>query len=150
MLPDVVRVVVDDAFQARECNESNNELESDVEAGQPLAEPDEEIEERVSTPLRTRRCPPPCATPLASASNYVVRYYAGDPEAGGNVLHEVTRPGPLGLRTRRHVHGGDCHLPAEPRIPRLGRGRPGQRDWDGTDGNNKDDADSKVMCGGVH
>ncbi len=38
LLPDSIRVAVDDASQARECNEDNNELESEVEAGQSLAD----------------------------------------------------------------------------------------------------------------
>ena len=151
VLPDVVRVVVDDDFQARECNESNNELESDVEAGQPLADLTIEL-----GTINPGTCPNPQVPTTvrnigsAPASSYVVRYYAGDPEAGGNVIHEVTRPGPLGPNEEDTFTEAITTFPQNLEILVWGVVDPDNEIEECNDGNNKDDADSKVVCGGVH
>jgi hypothetical protein len=150
-LPDVVRVVVDDDSQARECNEANNEMEANVEPGQPL--PDLTI---VLGTVNPASCPNPLVPTTvrnigsAPASNYVVRYYAGDPNAGGSVLHEVLRPGPLAPA------GVDSFTEAIPNFPQnlqilvYGVVDPDNLIEECNDANNKDDAGNKVICGGVH
>ena len=151
VLPDTVRVVVDDAMQARECNETNNEREADVEAGQPLADLTIELGS-----VSSGTCPNPQVPTTvrnigsASASNYVVRYYAGDPEAGGNMLHEVTRPGPLNPGEDDTFTESIANFPQNLEILVYGWVDPDNVIEECNDGNNKDDADNKVLCGGVH
>lgn len=151
VLPDVVRVVVDDALQSRECNENNNERESNVEPGQPLADLTIEL-----GTVSQATCPNPTVPTTvrnigsAPASNYVVRYYAGDPEAGGTVLHEVTRPGPLDPNAEDSFDQSIPGFPQNLEILVWGVVDPDNAIEECNDGNNKDDADNKVMCGGVH
>jgi hypothetical protein len=100
-LPDQLIATVDPSgpdneFGAeRECDDLNNSLETPVEPGEAL--PDLALELGPPDPV----CPSPVARGTVSnvgalaASNIVVRIYAGDPDAGGRPLAEVTIPGPL-------------------------------------------------------
>jgi hypothetical protein len=97
VLPAKLRVVVDDGDQERECVETNNELEKDVIAGGPLA--DLRVELGV---IDAATCPTPEVPTTvhndgtAPASGVVVRYFAGDPGAGGTLLHDEPVPGTIG------------------------------------------------------
>jgi hypothetical protein len=151
VLPDVVRVVVDDAVQSRECNETNNEMQADVDAGQPL--PDLTIELGAINPATCVQPQVPTTVRnigSAPASNYVVRYYAGDPQAGGNVLHEVLRPGPLAPLGEDTFTEAISSFPQNLEILIYGVVDPDNVVEECNDANNKDDANNKVICGGVH
>lgn len=98
VLPDRVRVFVDEPDAERECREDNNESTRDVLAGAAL--PDLAVELGVvggTCPTKTFE------TTLfnlgaVDVSNVMVRYYAGDPAAGGMPIHDelVTGPVPAG------------------------------------------------------
>jgi hypothetical protein len=100
-LPDQVVATVDpigpdNEFGAeRECDDRNNSLGAGVEPGEALAD----LALELTTP--TPDCPDPIAHGIVTnvgalaASDILVRIYAGDPEAGGFVLEDVTLPGPL-------------------------------------------------------
>jgi len=89
-LPDTVSVTIDGGDGAadgkeRECDEDNNEVEGDVDAGDALADLLATVESAV------------CAGDIVvtvtnngteDAEDVVVRIYAGDPSAGGQVLDE--------------------------------------------------------------
>jgi hypothetical protein len=91
-LPDSVRVTIDGGDGAsdgkeRECDEDNNEVDGDVDAGDALADLVATVESAV------------CAGDIEvtvtnngseDAEDVVVRIYAGDPSAGGQVLDEET------------------------------------------------------------
>jgi len=96
-LPDSVKVVVDANNQERECNELNNELVVPVVAGSP--EPD--LKASLGAP-NDSACPLSISIETTitndgatEATDIAVRYYAGDPDQGGTVLHEETIPGPI-------------------------------------------------------
>ncbi|MBN1609123.1 MAG: hypothetical protein JW940_21015 [Polyangiaceae bacterium] len=101
VLPDRLLVTVDPSgpdnqFGAeRECDDLNNSLQKEVEPGEAL--PDLALELGTPDP----DCPSPVVRGTVSnvgalaASNILVRIYAGDPEAGGKRLADVTIPGPL-------------------------------------------------------
>jgi hypothetical protein len=95
VLPDVVRVTVDDGDVERECNELNNQLTAAVDGGALV--PDL----RVQVGVVSAACPGVSVPTTiynvgsAAASDVLVRYYAGDPEQGGATLHDVTVPGPV-------------------------------------------------------
>ncbi|HPB97498.1 MAG TPA: VCBS repeat-containing protein, partial [Polyangiaceae bacterium] len=76
VLPDVIKVVVDDTHESRECIETNNEMLANVEAGQPL--PDLTIQLGAINPA-TCMSPqvPTTVRNIGSApvGDYVVRYY---------------------------------------------------------------------------
>lgn len=95
-LPDSVRVKVDDAGSERECVETNNEASTPVTAG--VAGPDLTVSLGASS---VSSCPAPTLITTVSnvgsapASSIVVRYYAGDPSAGGVAFHTETVAGPI-------------------------------------------------------
>ena len=95
-LPDRIRVVVDEAAAERECIEDNNELTHDLSAGEGLADLVVELG------AVGGRCPSKTFETTmtnngsVAASDVVVRYYAGDPASGGEVIHEETVTGPIG------------------------------------------------------
>jgi hypothetical protein len=96
VLPDTIRVVVDEANQERECNEANNELTTPVNGGM------QEADLRVTLgAVDANKCPiPEVLTTVfndgsAPASNFIVRYYAGDPNQGGFALHDEPVAGPI-------------------------------------------------------
>jgi len=95
VLPDRVTVVVDQGDRERECREDNNERVEPVMAG--AAEPDLVVEigavgpecpdKTVETTLRNLGA--------VAVSNVIVRYFAGDPSAGGMAIHQELVPGPI-------------------------------------------------------
>jgi len=91
-LPDSVRVTIDGGNGAsdgkeRECDEDNNEVEHDVDAGDALAD--------LSVVVDSAKCSGTIKVTVTNegsdtATDVVVRVYAGDPSSGGKVLAEGT------------------------------------------------------------
>lgn len=91
-LPDSVRITVDGGNASadgteRECNEDNNELTADVDAGEALAD--------LALVIDSATCGGDVEVTVTNngadtATGVVVRVYAGDPSAGGKVLGEAT------------------------------------------------------------
>ena len=146
VLPDLVRVVVDDTDLARECEESNNAAEKEVAAGLELAD----------LTLDVGAVAPSCPSPLVSAvvhnigsapaNNYVVRLYAGDPSSAGTVLAEVTRPGPLAAGGSDAFDVTLTGFPKDRTITVFGVADPDNTIAECNDGNNSDAADNSVRC----
>jgi hypothetical protein len=99
-LPDTIRAVVDAQLRERECDEANNEINAAVEPGEQAADLRVELGD-----ADLLACPSPTVETAVfndgslPASNIVVRYYAGDPDQGGEQLHEEVVDGPLGPGT---------------------------------------------------
>ena len=149
VLPDRIRVVVDEADAERECLEDNNSATVDVDGGELLADLSIEIGE-----LDTGECPNPTlettVTNLGSAdaSNVVVAYYAGEPAAGVE-LHRETRPGPIAAGG-----GTDTFTVTIPDFPAGSVIVHAVVDPDDSipecnDGNNDDAAEDGAGCGGL-
>jgi hypothetical protein len=91
-LPDSVRVAIDggndsDAGKERECVEDNNEVDEDVDAGDALAD--------LAVEVDSANCAGDIEVTVQNlgsdtATDVVVRVYAGDPSSGGKVLAEET------------------------------------------------------------
>jgi hypothetical protein len=95
-LPDSVRVVVDAEGAETECDESNNEAEEPVEAGDQLPDLRIEVAAELEGTCANARLETTVANEgSAPASDVLVRYYAGDPEQGGLPLHDETIAGPI-------------------------------------------------------
>jgi hypothetical protein len=96
-LPDSVRVAIDggnggDDGIERECDEDNNEIDEDVEAGDEL--PD------LAISVDSGDCAGDVVVTVSNAgseeaTDVLVRIYAGDPSSGGEALGEATIPGPI-------------------------------------------------------
>ncbi|MEZ4224239.1 MAG: CARDB domain-containing protein [Polyangiaceae bacterium] len=151
VLPDKVRVVVDDGDQARECIESNNELEQVVQAQGP------EADLRVDIGKPTG-CPPSLVPQVpttvfndgsAPASNVLVRYYAGDPNAGGQPIHDEIIPGPIAAGGNVSVTPTMTSFPSGLSVLIYAVVDPNDAIPECNDGNNKDAADGKITCGVV-
>ncbi|MEZ4307462.1 MAG: VCBS repeat-containing protein [Polyangiaceae bacterium] len=151
-LPDEVIAIVDEADAESECHEDNNSLSKKVEPSMPLA--DLRIELGIAT---TGTCPSPEVETTvindgaAPASNILVRYYAGDPNAGGTFLHQQVVPGPLA-----EAGGMVTFTAAIPNFPEnlsiliYGIVDPEDAIPECNDANNKDAADNKIECDGVN
>ncbi len=151
VLPDKVRVVVDDGDQARECVETNNELEHPVVA--QGAQADLRVDVGVPT-----GCPPGIVPQVpttvfndgsAPASNVLVRYYAGDPNAGGQPIHDEILPGPIAAGGSANVTPTMTSFPAGLSVLIYAVVDPANQIPECNDGNNKDAADAKITCGVV-
>lgn len=152
VLPDEIQVIVDEADVESECKEDNNAFTKKVEPTMPLADL------RIQLGLANDNdCPmPTVATTIindgaAPASDVLVRYYAGDPNAGGTYLHEQTVPGPI------DPNGGTFSFTATiPNFPDnlsiliYGIVDPDDTIAECNDGNNKDAADNKIECGQIN
>ncbi|MFT3764668.1 MAG: CARDB domain-containing protein [Minicystis sp.] len=96
VVPDEIRVVVDEAMKERECNEMNNELTQPVMAGNQAAD----LRIQLGS-VAINGCPSPGLPTTVfndgsmPASNVVVRYYAGDPNQGGVAFHDELVAGPI-------------------------------------------------------
>lgn len=150
-LPDRVGVTVDDGDNERECNEANNQATKDVQASEPMADLRIEL-----GALSVASCPEP-AVPTqvfndgsAPANNYVVRYFAGNPYAGGTMLHELTRPGPLAPGATDSFDATLTSFPQNLSILVYGVVDPDNAIEECNDGNNIDNAPGKIMCTSVH
>ncbi len=95
VLPAMIRVVVDDAMAERECVETNNTVSIAVDPGSTA--PDLAVDLGATGGV----CPAQTFVTTienvgsAAASDVVVRYYVGDPAAGGLAIHDEVFPGVL-------------------------------------------------------
>jgi hypothetical protein len=151
-LPARVRAVVDENAAERECNEDNNELISPLDAGSARADLQIELDratvnctlQQVNVPTTVRN------GGSAPASDVVVRYYAGDPGQGGTVLHEELVPGPIAPGQSVELTATVAEFPWNLSILIYGVVDPDSAIDECNDGNNKDAASDKVICGGVN
>jgi hypothetical protein len=151
VLPDKVQVIVDEANAAAECFELNNDATILVDPGMLLAD----LVLSLGDP-NASACPMPTVpTTLmnqgsASASNIVVRYFAGDPNQGGTFLVDAIVAGPLDPGQSTTF---DAVIPALPNsLPTLiyGVADPDDLIPECKDGNNKAAAIDKVTCSQVN
>jgi len=151
-LPDEVTVIVDEADLESECHEDNNSLTKMVEPSMALADL------RVQLGIASDDdCPMPTVQTTvindgaAPASNVVVRYYAGDPNAGGTYLHEEVVVGPIdgngGMKT---FTAKIAVFPDNLSILIFAIVDPDDAIPECNDGNNKDAADNKIECGQIN
>ncbi|MBK8253817.1 MAG: VCBS repeat-containing protein [Polyangiaceae bacterium] len=152
VLPDEIKVVVDEADIESECKEDNNSLTQKVEPSMPLA--DLRIQLGLANDIA---CPmPEVQTTLindgaAEASNVLVRYYAGDPNAGGSFLHEQVVPGPIAPNGGMVAFTATiAAFPNNLSILIYGIVDPDDAIPECNDGNNKDSADNKIECGQIN
>ena len=144
----MVRAVVDDTNAQRECNETNNELKAAVMAGE--VGPDLRVDLGLAS---DGGCPKPTVLTTvyndgsAPASNIVVRYYAGDPNAGGTVVHEEIIPGPLDPGQSIMLTPAISNFPPGLLVLLYAVVDPANAIVECNDGNNKDFADNKITCG---
>jgi len=82
----------------------------------------------------------------APASNVVVRFFAGDPQAGGSVLHEETIPGPIAPNMSAMLTVTIPNFPQSRSIRIFGVVNPDDTITECDNGNNTDDADSNALC----
>jgi hypothetical protein len=149
VLPDRIRVSVDDGDTARECIETNNDLAIDVDPGS-LA-PD------LAITLRgvSGTCPAQVFAVTvenvgsAPATDPLVRLYAGDPSAGGTPIFEQTVSGVLapGASTMLSITVDPFPLDAE--ITVWGVVDPDDTIDECADANNRDAADGIAFCSGL-
>jgi subtilase family serine protease len=151
VVPDKVRVVVDESNQALECLEQNNELTTMVDPGMLLADlvVDLGMPDASACPMPTV---PTTVTNLGSApaANIVVRYYAGDPNQGGTPLTDAVVAGPLGPNEAFSFIAVIPMLPSS--LPTLIYAVVDPDDLipECKDGNNKGVATQKVTCSQVN
>jgi hypothetical protein len=149
-LPARVRVVVDDGNQERECDETNNERSAEVVPGKEL--PDLSIE--LGAVQET--CPTPTVHTIvrnlgtAPAFNVVVRYYAGDPEQGGLMLHQKIIAGMISPGGTVDFNEPISGFPVNVSVLIYGKVDPDNVIEECDDSNNLDSADAKVLCGLVY
>lgn len=147
-LPETVRVVVDATNSQRECIENNNTLTAPVMAGD--VGPDLRIDLGIAD---ATGCPKPTVSTTvynegtAPASNIVVRYYAGDPNAGGTVVHEEVIAGPLDPGMSIMLNPAISNFPPGLLVQLYAVVDPANTIQECKDGNNKDVADNKIVCG---
>lgn len=148
VLPATVRAVVDDTNVQRECNEDNNELVAPVMPGE--VGPDLRVDLGLAS---DGSCPMPTVLTTvyndgsAPASNIVVRYYAGDPNAGGTAIHEETIAGPLDPGQSIMLNPQISKFPPGLLVLLYAIVDPANVIVECNDGNNKDEADNKITCG---
>jgi hypothetical protein len=151
VLPDTVRVVVDDGDAQRECNEANNDLSKPVDAGMQL--PDLRIDLKAANEMA---CPIPTVETTvindgsAPASNVLVRYYAGDPAQGGAAIHDELIAGPIPPGGMVNLVAKLMGFPKNLTIQIYAVVDPENTVTECNDGNNKDTADNKVTCNSVN
>jgi hypothetical protein len=151
VLPDNVRVVVDESDQERECIESNNEKTIPVDPG--MQRPDLRV---VVGAVNGGACPTPKVdvTVLnegsAPASDVVVRFYAGDPNQGGAQFHEEIVPGPIDPGASVMFTATLMNFPQNLSILVYAIVDPDNAIDECNDGNNKDAADNKLECNTVN
>ena len=151
-LPDEVKVIVDEADVESECLEDNNTLTQPVEATMLLADL-----RLILGAVTDSSCPMPKVETTvindgaAPASNVLVRYYAGDPNAGGTFLHEQPVAGPIpGNGGMESFTATIPNFPDNLSILVYGIVDPDDAIPECNDGNNKDSADNKIECGQIN
>ncbi len=150
VLPDKIAVTVDEGNAERECNETNNTLSKDVSAGAQLPDLRVKLGAPTCLPGPTPKVPTTVSNDgSAPASNVLVRYYAGDPQAGGKPVHDEVLPGPIAAGGNASVTATMTSFPKGVSVLIYAVVDPDNVIAECNDGNNTDDADSKVTCGGV-
>lgn len=150
-LPDNIKVVVDEGDKEKECDEANNTLLSKVDPG--MLEPDLRVILGVAS---ANLCPTPeVETTIvndgsAPASDITVRYYAGDPNQGGTVVHNELVPGPIPAGGMTTFKAKLSAFPANLSILVFAVVDPDNKIKECNDGNNKDAADNKIICDNVN
>jgi VCBS repeat protein/CARDB protein len=146
-LPDNIRVVVDEANVARECDEANNELTTPVNAGM------QEADLRVTLgAVDAGKCPTPEVVTTvfndgsAPAANFIVRYYAGDPNQGGFALHDEPVAGPIAPGGMLSFTAKLANFPKNSDILVYAIVDPDNVVPECNDGNNKASAPMKIDC----
>jgi hypothetical protein len=145
-LPVSVTVVVDELEQENECNETNNDRERDVEAGDDVAD----LQIDVGDP---NGCPSPTVPVTvtnegsAPASDVLVRIYAGDPSQGGTPLHEETIAGPIEPGASEELDIVVTGFPGGQTITLWGVVDPDDTIPECDDADNRDAADGSHNCG---
>ncbi len=143
-LPDSIEVIIDPDGAERECDETNNRLVAPVAGAVGLADL------RVEVGASAGPCPDKTFDVVilnegtVPASDVVLRFFAGDPAAGGTAFHDERVAGPI-------PPGGELRLSVETRFPAV-RARPfvivdalGEVE-ECNDGNNTDASDELVDC----
>ena len=83
----------------------------------------------------------------APASNVLVRYYAGDPAQGGAAIHDELIAGPIPPGGSVNLVAKLMGFPKNLTIQIYAVVDPENTVTECNDGNNKDAADNKVLCG---
>jgi hypothetical protein len=83
----------------------------------------------------------------APASNVLVRYYAGDPQAGGTPIHDHTIAGPIAAGANVSISPTMTSFPQNASVLIYAVVDPENAIAECNDGNNKDAADQKISCG---
>jgi hypothetical protein len=149
VLPDRIRVSVDEAGTESECIETNNDLAIDVDPGS-LA-PDLAI----TLGAVSGACPAQVFAVTvenvgsAPAVDPVVRLYAGDPSAGGAAIHEQTIAGSLAPGASMTIAMTVDPFPTDAEIVVFGVIDPDDVIAECADGNNRDAADGIAYCSGL-
>ncbi|MBX7197350.1 MAG: hypothetical protein K1X94_35190 [Sandaracinaceae bacterium] len=149
VLPDRLRVSIDDGDVARECVETNNDLAIDVDPGS-LA-PDLAI----SVGGVTGTCPAQIFAVTvqnvgsAPATDPVVRLYAGDPSAGGLPIAEQVVSGTLAPGASTMISITVDPFPTDAEIRVYGVVDPDDAIPECADANNRDAADAIAYCSGL-
>ena len=154
-LPDSVRVVADSggeegsSFGAeRECNEDNNDLTRDVEAGEQrpdlaiaLGEANVDCSDRVAEVEVTVK-----NDGTAVARDVRVRIFAGDPARGGSPLHTFTLEEPLAPSEEVTMTVEVPNFPSNRVITLWGWVDPDNRIDECNESDNSDPADNPISC----
>jgi len=149
VLPDRIRVFVDDGDTARECLEMNNQLAIDVDPGS-LA-PDL----AVTVGAVSGMCPAQIFAVTvenvgsAPATDPVLRLYAGDPSAGGTVLREQVIAGVLAPGASMSLSVSIDPFPTGAEVTVWGVIDPDDVIAECAEGNNRDAADGPAYCSGL-
>ena len=149
ILPDRIRVSVDEAGTESECEETNNDLAIDVDPG-ALA-PDLAI----TLGAVSGACPAQVFAVTvenvgsAPAIDPVVRLYAGDPSGGGTPIHEQVVAGALAPGASMSLSITVDPFPTDAEILVFGVIDPDDVIAECADGNNRDAADGIAFCSGL-
>jgi hypothetical protein len=150
VLPDAITVIADQGDVANECDELNNELTIPVQAGAM----DADLRVVLGSPSPTPVCPTVPTTVFndgsAPASNVVVRYFAGNPNAGGTTLHDEIFAGPIPAGGSAQANVAVSNFPQGLQIEIWAVVDPDNAIAECNDGNNSDAANPKIQCGGVN
>ena len=150
VLPDSVRVIADQGDLENECDEMNNDLDTPVTAGNQEAD----LRVQLGTPVPMPMCPTVPTTVFndgsAPASNVLVRYFAGNPNQGGSVIHEETFAGPIPAGGNVMMDVAMSNFPQGLQIDIFAVVDPDNDIPECNDGNNTDQAPASIQCGGVN
>jgi len=152
-VPDNVTTIIDDpSFNPpngteRECDENNTVVTPTTGGG---AQPDLRVE--LGTPVNMPVCPTVPTTVFndgsVNANNVLVRFYAGDPGQGGTAVHdEVFASIPAGGNVSMDLPMS--MFPNGVNVTIFAVVDPDNSIAECNDGNNQDEADAAISCGGI-